>query len=265
MKWLVGIDLDRRAAGALQMATWLRRSDGERCVGAHVFEPELRPLLRKVLVEQAVASTRQEIQALVEQLDGPNPFSAIDVLVADSPEDGLAHHACTQGHDVLLIGRIALRASDALVRLGPVARRLLRRLPIPVAVAPPDLACVDVGAGAIVLASDLTSASDAAAVFARSVATSLGRELLVVHVGRALADLDAWIDERSLGGVRRVAIGGELVDSLLSTAQKEQAPMIVCGSRRLSLGQRIFTTSVGTELARLADRTVVVVPSSPPS
>lgn len=262
MKWLVGLDLDQRAVGALQMATWLRRSDAERCVGVHVFEPELRPLLRKMLVQHVVASAREELQALIAGLDAPNPFSATEVLIADSPEDGLSHHALTQGFDALLIGRVATRASEAMVRLGPVARRLVRRLPVAVAVAPPDLRCVDVGNGPVLLASDLTEASDAAAVFARKLATSLERELLVVHVGRSLRDLHAWIDTRSLGDVRSAVIDGEIVDALSNTAQLEQAAMLVCGSRRLSLAQRMFTTSVGTELARLADRTVVVVPST---
>jgi nucleotide-binding universal stress UspA family protein len=37
--------------------------------------------------------------------------------------------------------------------------------------------------------------------------------------------------------------------------------MLVVGSRQLSLAERIFSSSVGSDLARLADRPVLVVPA----
>jgi len=279
MRWLVGIDLGTRGAGALQMARWLRRTEAQECDGAHVFDPELRPLLRQMMVERTVAAARAELHDVNDELGAPTVFSDLAVLVADSPEDALAHRAVALGHDALMIGRVAASSSGALVRLGRVARRLLRSLPVPVAVVPPDLTCEAVGRGGIVLATDLTASSRAAAVFARRLATELRRELIVVHVdvpgarthgrgqgeaqvvGRRLDDLDAWMRSQALDGARARCIATEVVDGLVGVAREEDTPMLVCGSRLLSLAHRIFTTSVGTELARHAERTVVVIPS----
>ena len=81
----------------------------------------------------------------------------------------------------LVIGRAAERGSRAVVRLGRVARRVLRRLPCPVVVVPPDLSAV--ADGPILLATDLDVASASAVTFARDLAARHGRELKVVHVG----------------------------------------------------------------------------------
>ena len=47
---------------------------------------------------------------------------------------------------------------------------------------------------------------------------------------------------------------------LLAVANEERASMIVCGSRRLSLAERIFSSSVGTELAAAAPIPVAIIP-----
>jgi nucleotide-binding universal stress UspA family protein len=48
----------------------------------------------------------------------------------------------------------------------------------------------------------------------------------------------------------------------LNDARAADACAIVCGSRRLAVVDRLFTASVGTDLARVSDRPVLVVPSA---
>ena len=43
-------------------------------------------------------------------------------------------------------------------------------------------------------------------------------------------------------------------------AEEMDAAVLVCGSRRLTVGERIFSASVGTELAALSKHPVAIVP-----
>ena len=57
-----------------------------------------------------------------------------------------------------------------------------------------------------------------------------------------------------------VVVDGPIVRALWTAAVKERACMLVCGSRRLSLLERIFTSSVGSELAATSPLPVAIVP-----
>ena len=56
---------------------------------------------------------------------------------------------------------------------------------------------------------------------------------------------------------------GRTVPTLLEFAKQVDASMIVCGSRRLSLLERLLSSSVGSGVAAHADRPVAVVPPEP--
>lgn len=75
------------------------------------------------------------------------------------------------------------------------------------------------------------------------------------------AAIAAWTEEHGLDGLPLELRVGHAPVELVTFARERSATMIVCGSRRLSLMERLFTSSVGTELAAHADRPVVVVPS----
>ena len=289
MRWLIGADLGTRSDGAMRAASWLVGSaTGQRCDAVHVFEPALRPLLRSMNTDFAVETARRELVEAPQRLGMSSPFSHLDVAVADSAEDGLAHHAVTGGYDALLLGRAAPQASDAMLRLGAVARKLLRRLPVPIAVVPPDITTTAIGMGRIVLGTDLTPASVAAGRFASQLANELQRELVVIHVhdwawassmfgagGRIELppesrpactgeDVARWVEDHDFRPVSSFCVEGPVADALIAVARDEDAPALVVGSRMLSLAQRVFTASVGTDLAGRADRMVVVVPSTHP-
>ena len=290
MRWLIGADLGMRSDGAMQAASWLASAaTGQRCDAVHVFEPALRPLLRSVRVDFAVEAARRQLVDAANRAGASNPFGNLDVVVADSADDGRAHYAVTGGYDALILGRAAPQSSAAMLRLGAVARKMLRHLPVAVAVVPPDITANEIGRGRIVLGTDLTANSIAAGRFASQLAHELRCELAVIHVhdwawpasmfgagGRIELlpeprhactgeDVARWVEDQDLRPASSFCVEGPVADALIATARDEDSPALVVGSRMLSLAQRVFTASVGTDLAGRADRMVVVVPSAQPT
>jgi nucleotide-binding universal stress UspA family protein len=284
---MIGADLGVRGHGALEFAGWLcshSRSEAQQQLGAvHVLDARLGNLLRTDLHEQMTERTRQELCAALEQSKATTCMTDAHVVEDISPETGILEVLASSEADALIIGRRAKRENHALVRLGRVARRLLRRLPRPVVVVPPDLDATAIGDGALVLASDLGTSSLAAARFARRVADELSRELVVVHVDltfemiptfwgepaivmpvtrRIPMDVDDWARSAGIEPVRTLLAEGGAIENVLDLGRAEHAPLIVCGSRQLDLLDRVFASSMASDLARLADRAVAVVPTS---
>lgn len=281
MKWLIGVDLDERSTGALQMAAWLSTQPSREhveLVAVHVIDTRL---LSPVGGSWPLCTAAERALHDVIARSGLSTIIAdARVITAATVEDGLAEAAAP--FDGLLIGRAAPRQGHAWVRLGSVARRMLRRLPVPVMVVPPDLSAGEVGGGAVMLATDLAPSSVAAARLSRRIATELERPLVVVNVEptygivpdyfgggalvipadsrRTVADIDAWVQPCELGPVRTCLAEGPISEGLVAAAVRESAPILVVGSRRLSALERVFSSSVGSEVARLADRAVLVVP-----
>jgi nucleotide-binding universal stress UspA family protein len=286
MRWIVGIDFEDRCGGALHMAAWMREhatnAFRQELVAVHVLPERLRKLIVREATLEAPAMAAAEIRNLVQLSGIGDPFSAIRADWADAPEEGLALAAASPEVTGIIIGRVSGR--DATIgRLGRVARRLLRRLPTPVMVVPPDLQRADVGKGPVMLATDLDEASVPAAEMAHTLAAALGRELVVMSADEALYrvvtfspdgmapltlverrtadEVLAWTRARGLNSVRVQLGEGERVSTLTSIAREHDAALIVCGSRCLSLGERIFASSTASELARRGERAVLVVPA----
>lgn len=281
MRWITGIDLRARSGGALEMSAWLhdRSAASADFMALHVVEQHLRSSVRDDVLDQLVGSAEAALAQVSAGRAGGSPFARTRVVVADAAEDALADAGASA--DALVLGRIAPRAGLSALRLGRVARRLARRLPVPVMIVPPDLERSTIGSGPILLACDLGPRSVAAGLLARRLATELGRALVVVHVAPAAiddtvfgagitppatwprhtrADVEAWIAANDLGPATAQLVEGETVERLLALAHAHDAPFIVCGSRRLSTVERIFSSSVGVELAGHADRGVLLVP-----
>lgn len=285
MRWIVGIDLRERSHGAVHMAAWMRAqyrgTEPAEFFGIHVVDERLRDSAK--VMSEVIGAGRQALASVAEQCGVADPFTDVRVVLAPSVEQGLARAAARPDIDGLLLGRIAPREGRSLVRLGSVARRLLRSLPVPVLVVPPNLVGNDIGGGGIMLASDLGEASLAAARASSQLASELGRDLVATHLDpgrdfghdllgdrmilaswtprRTLADVDAWVREHAIPATRTSIVDDSIVEGLLAAAHREDAAILACGSRRLSTLDRVFTSSVGTDLARLADRPVLVVPS----
>jgi nucleotide-binding universal stress UspA family protein len=284
MHWLVGLDLHDQGRGAVQMAAWLRahlQPATERSfVGVHVLEEHRKHGAPSQAVDAWLATFEDVAQRLGTQFGGP--LDELSAVWAHAPEEGLTSAVQTSSPTGVIIGRVAPRDGRSFVRLGRVARRLLRTLPAPIMVVPPDLSCSEIGRGPVVLATDLGPSSVAAGALARDLAASIERELLVAHVDDTLQyvsaiapeavipmatlphrtrdDVAAWASEHRLDGAKAHVVDGQSSSSILALAHARDAPLVVCGSRRLSLAERIFTSSTGTDMARLADRAVLVVP-----
>jgi nucleotide-binding universal stress UspA family protein len=285
MKWVVGLDLGERSMGALRMAQWLgrraERARAPRHTGVYVLDERVRTMFQEERAERVVAASREALEGYVARHEASASFAELRVVLAESAEAGLGAAATTIGVDGLVVGRRARADESTLWRLGTTARRLLRHLPTPVMVVPPDL--VEVGGGPILFATDLQDESIAAGELAARLATELDRELSVVHVDPVLAlpaselglgmampvqlqprtidDLERWLARHHVRAGDTRLLEGDTIDRLLHCAKRTDAAMLVCGSRCLSVAERIFTSSVATELARHSDRPILVVPA----
>lgn len=287
-KWTLGLDLREGAEGPLVFARWL--SAQLSATGATVLEP-IHVIEQDQIGLLASADKREQVVALAEdavartlgRTDDSSPLGNMRLVEVGEPEDVLIKAASDA--EGLIIGRRAPRGQDRVLRLGGVARRLLRRLAAPTLVVPPDLRREQIGKGPIILACDAHEDSIGATRFALHMADRLRRELILAHVvpmpygwsvGYLPADaveqvraglktqgertLERWATQHGITGLRGVVAEGMVADELRSLAKAEDALMLVAGSRKLNALERLFVTSVGSELAASASCPVAVVP-----
>lgn len=289
MRWIAGIDFNDRCAGALQIAKWLHedaRFDGMQGLAAVHVLPELAK--RMLVIESTAAAPEiavENMRRLVRDSGLDDPFSDYQSLWDRSVDDGLTEAARRFEADCILVGKAVGSPAPMFGGLGRVARRLLRRLPMPVMVVPPDITTAKVGKGPILLATDLQASAVPAAAVTDDLARACNRGIIVLGVDETfrhvpvlaaeaavpltlvdrvtLEPLHAWADARGLARATCIVREGERVQALLDVAREQDVAVIVCGSRCLNLAQRIFASSTASELARRADRPVLVVPGHP--
>lgn len=290
MEWLVGMDLSDRGQGALGYARWLSGvlpASQDHFTGIHVLEEaDLRQLLRYHHLEEVEKNAAAAADRVVQSVGAEQALADRKVVCGRSAEESLGDLVRQPGVRGLIIGRQARRGEKRVVRLGRVARRLLRHLPAPMIVVPPDLQPSGVGDGPVLLAASIDADSSGAAEFAKKIAADLGRPLAVVHVVpgddylaaemvpagvagdffRELRkdherNLMAWMHTHQLVGVPHHLTEGSVVDRLAEVARDERSPLIVCGSRGMGLGMRLFSSSVATDLAAACEVAVAVVPN----
>lgn len=288
-RWTLGLDLREGAEGPLVFARWLvaelvRHGTSSQLDPVHVIEQDQIGLL-------ASAERREEVTALAEDAvlealrrsGDETPLMGLRLVEVGEPEDVLADSASRS--EGLIIGRLAPRGRDKVFRLGGVARRLLRRLPGPTVVVPPDLTTAQIGKGPIIFACDGDDDSLGAARFATKLADSLRRELVLAHVvpmpygwsvgylpsdslkqvradlrTRGERTLERWATKHGLNGLRGFVSEGIVAEELTRLATEQDALMLIVGSRKLNAIERLFVTSVGSELAASSTAPVVVVP-----
>src|SRR5690606_16626963 len=72
--------------------------------------------------------------------------------------------------------------------------------------------------------------------------------------------LERWATQHGITGLRGVVTEGIVPEELARLAQQYDALAVVTGSRKLNALERLFVTSVGSELAAASACPVVVVP-----
>jgi nucleotide-binding universal stress UspA family protein len=285
MDWVVGVDLDEHGGGALGLARFLQResSGGKPLRIVHALQSKNAPWL---VDGHSMAELRgHATERLGEVMTAAKATELGDAEVVEGdPVEVLTELASGEDRG-LLIGRLVPRDHDRLVRLGRVARRLLRRLPGPTVIVPPDLRIEELGEGPIVLATDARESSGGAARFAHQLSTRLSRELILVHVvprptGWGLAyipesrvteirvdmreagrrQLEKWAEEHKMARYPKKCTDGWVVEEIARFSEQVDALMIVSGSRRLSAPARVFVSSTSSALASVGRRPVAVVP-----
>lgn len=290
--WAIGVHLAADHLGPLRFAAALIDvSPEDRGIAIHVLpDPKL---LGPVVTTQEIREIRERIHVDVVQLlesEGLSPERSQIELVDDETVDrGLAECATRLHASALVVGRRARRDDDPLVRLGEVTRRLLRRLPVPLIVVPPDFGDRrdrGFGDGPIMVGVDLTDHCTAAVLFAADLAARLERPLLLAHGTQAfywgvsyvptttLQQLQArahdtaanalreWAAPLGLRNAEQRVFMGDPAKHLLQIAADVDATMLVTGSRMLGPIERLFLASVSSEVAAGASCPVAVVPGA---
>lgn len=289
MRWIVGLDLRPPGRGAVHFAAWAAAtpaSAGKDAFSAvHVLEQEhLQAVLRHHHLDEVVEAARAEAVRVLEREGAGASLGPPAIVQGLTAVDGLEEAARRAGAEALVVGRLAPRDGRATVRLGRTARGLLRRLPAPVLVVPPDLDVARLGDGPVVALTGLADDAVEAVRFGGRLAAGLGRPLVVLHVTPDPSDggaylspdtlqrlarerqvegemaLDGWIAVHGLEPDGVVVLSGPVVERALAFAEERGAPILVTGSRRLSLPERALFTSVGSEMAASAPVPVAVVP-----
>ncbi len=287
MKWIVATNLRDDCLGALEFAAWL---------GKHAREPSANPTSAlAVLRDRAgmfagpdpadmLGRVEEATKAFVAQSPAAETITTVRAELSTDVAATLSKTAGDEGA-TLLLGRKAPRENTSLVRLGRVARRTLRQLHSPMVVVPTDWTVAEAGVGPVMVAVDATEASLAALDFGEALAGAVGRPLLAVqalqgpgglgwatlpdadyvalrerHRREEAAKLVSYLADHGRASISVRSEVGATVPTLLDVADEVHAAIIVCGSRRLTRTERLFTASVGGELASFAAVPVAVVP-----
>ena len=183
-----------------------------------------------------------------------------------------------------IVGRLAPREGRRLERLGRTARRILRELPGPVIVVPPDYTPPAADAPVVVL-TNLRQDAATAMHFGCEFAKLTGRKVVALHVimhsddyasayipaeerakmaAQDLKDaklgLKKWLTGLGLHADTEAILSGPIADTAIDFANEVGAALIVTGSRRMTMAERVLLTSMGSELAAHAPCPVAVVP-----
>jgi nucleotide-binding universal stress UspA family protein len=288
VRWILGLDTRHHSLGAIRFAAWLQKElrDPDFHVSAvHVVEhDEAMVLLRRFSLEELLSRRRTYAHEAIEQAGAAEIVRDIEVVQDATAEEHLSRALHAERAAGLILGRSAARDGGAVVRLGRVARRLSRSLPGPVVIVPPDLEASHLGDGPVLCAVAPTLESLDAVKAAIDIAGRLRRPLRLVHgvrlpdplgatdepslhdalaaeiVATAARKLEKWCEAYGVAGPTRDVIAGDAAAVLGKRAAVLRSPLMVCGSRRLDLIRRAFTSSLGTHLACYSRIPVMLVP-----
>ena len=272
MKWIVATNLRDDSRGALEFAAWLHATARDAQAQPTTALSVIRdggdflnvPSGRQLMVQRIEEAARE----FIAQTPARDAIEGVQVEVAANVATSLSETAKAQAA-ALVLGRAAPRENTRLVRLGSIARRALRQLAGPTVIVPPDWTAEIAGDGPVMVAVDASASSLAALAFAEALATAVARPLLAVqaiqgldglgtaflpaaevassreqHRQREIDELSAFLAEHGHASLAVRSEPGPTLHTLLDVADDVHAAAIVCGSRRLTLAERIFSASV---------------------
>ena len=285
--WILGIDVRGRCQGASAFARWWishAEAQGQTppgFAGLHVHDAgSYPPPDRYEAYDQLLATVKEKADVTVREMGDDR--IAVKWVEASSPSEALRAEVNQTNAAGLIVGRKARRGEVGLVRLGTVARQLVRHLDRPTFVVPRDWEAKHGERGPVLLATDLRDDAVAAAVFAKQFAAEINRPLAIVHVlrgiDRYLTNVDdksvvrehlvndgrkrvePWLAARGISGADLHVLPGDPIERVLSTAEDLDPVALVCGSRQLNVAQRLVSTSLGATLCAAAPCPVALVP-----
>ncbi len=285
--WLLGMDLRPDAEGATAFASWLASARKEdTVVPVHVLVADhLHAVLKHHHLAEVQDAAKVAMKAMIERHDTDGHFAEPILVEGGTAEGRLEIIREEKGARVLVLNRFATESRRSLRRLGRVARRTLRALNSPVITVPPGLTADKIGKGPVVVSTNLTEECARALEFGADLAKRFGRKLVVTTVRRlpdqqapsymgdessdkvaearkaeAAEALAKWVDDHGHAVDEQVVLLGEVVTNVTSFAEKQDACIIVAGSRPLSKLERMFLTSVGRGLSAISPTAVAIVP-----
>lgn len=287
----LGLDLRPQTTGAVQYALWMCKTANLEPQGhiqaVHVIEPDaMVELLRHGDEATILGAFSRRGKEILDEVAHDGHLHKPEVLGGDAVEL-LEERTRDRGSTALLISRRApSKAGMSFPRLGSIARRLLRRLKVPIIVAPPDLLASNVGDGPVICAVDFEEGSSRAVKWAAAVADTLNREMMVVHLAempdqlgyagfiqserweqmtqeildRGRERMAAFVRANQLGDVRTAVARGPVLPGLVDLAADSKACLLVCGSGHHGVLHRMIVPSVASESASVSAVPVAVIP-----
>jgi len=284
--WIVGLDLRPSGTGAIAFARWLDdASDDIAMEGLHVLEERhLQAALRYHHLDELVETATTAADTILGSVGAETCLAKRSLVQAVHASRALELAAEGLGAAGIIVGRQAPRDGGRIVRLGRTARRLLRTLPVPVVVVPPDYVAPAADSPVVVL-TNMREDAAVAMHFGVELARQVGRPVTALHVHTALdnyashyipaesrakimADhereaklkLKQWLTGLGLSVDHEEVVAGHVTDTAVDYAKAHDVALMVSGSRRLSTVERMLLTSIGTELAGNATCPVAIVP-----
>jgi len=291
-KWIVALDLQPSSHGAVRFASWIAHAgsppDDLELVGVHVIEREqLAPIFRLQSPDEVGRRAQQALERELDEAALREFFAVRRIALGAHAHEVLENEAAREHADAIVVGRQMARDANARIRLGTNARRLLRALPVPVIVVPPDYAKVPFGAGPILVATDLTDDAVAACRFAEQIGARMGRQVIAIHVlppvnpllraylaegpwhelaeqehASGMTRLHAWLEQHQLMGLSHRVVQGATIEEIGKLAVELRSPLVVTGARRLPNLARAFIGSTAAGMAAELPVPVAVVPPS---
>ncbi len=253
-------------------------------------ERPLQPALHYGQLDQVIEAATERANGVVAAAGGADTVQPIHIERADAVAVALERKRVEHAAGGMIIGRAAAAEQFAVVRLGSVARRVLRKAQAPVVVCPPNLDPAVLGGGPLLALTNLDQASVTACEFVRDMADTLDRPWVIAHaigkpedyghyyldnkahqkrrdnvVSGAQQRLENWCEQHGFTGdsVSYELMEGGVIEVAQQTAQRLDSPLIAAGSRKLNAIERFLYTSVGSELAAVARRPVAIIPPQP--
>ncbi len=266
--WIVGLSQDDSSRGALIFAAWLadQAAEGARpefTVVEVLDEALLMDRLRFEDRDELIAEHRRRSDALLTELEVADSLGRAHISVGWKVEDELKRRLDEFEDGGLLVGRRAGTEGLHLVKLGKLARHMVRNPPAPMLVVPPDLKAEDIGPGPVVVLVDGRQDEDRACPAALEMGQALGRPVRLVRSEETQTADGQQTATGSTADCQVMTAPDSSADTLLEAADRAEAVVVVTVSHRLGLGERILEGDLGSRLAAQAARPVLVLGPKP--